>query len=104
MAGEYKAVFGIDCGVSHGFGQKYPDSVCETYVFRAHDSDSAYASAMEKAASFADDYMSNPDTGLTKVVLQSLTGPDNESVQFDPEKAFVQRSLVDHLLRLDRGN
>jgi len=94
---EYQATFGIDCGVSHGFGVKYPDYVREQAVIPADSPKIAYQNAMSLAKKFADDYLSNPETSLTTVQLLSLNGPDG-AVSFDASKSVVKRSVLEHLL------
>ncbi len=94
---EYQATFGIDCGISSGFGVKSPDYVDRTEVIVANDSQSAYQEAMNLARKFADDYLSNPRTGFTIVQLSSLRGPDGE-VSVDASTSQVRRSMLEHLL------
>ncbi len=94
---EYQATFGIDCGVSPGFGVKYPDFVREQEAISADSPQVAYQNAMGLAGKFADDYLSNPETGLTTVQLLSLRGPDGD-VSFDASKSVVKRSMLEHLL------
>ena len=96
---EYQATFGIDGGVSPGFGVKYPDYVREQKVILADSPQVAYQNAMNLAGKFADNYLSNPDTCLTTVQLLSLNGP-NGTVSFDAFKAIVKRSMLEHLLAL----
>jgi len=97
---DYQATFGIDCGVSPGFGVKYPDFVREQKVIPADSPQVAYQKAMDLAGKFANDYLSNPTTDLTTVQLLSLSGP-NGDVSFDASKAVVKRSMLEHLLALD---
>ena len=97
---EYKVFFGIDCGVSTGFGVKYPDYVREQEIISADNPQVAYQNAMNLARKFADDYLSNPDKCLTTVQLLSLDGPKG-AVSFDASKAVVKRSMLEHLLALD---
>ncbi len=94
---DYQATFEIDCGVSFGFGIKYSDSITQTESISADTPQSAYQNAMNLAGKFADNYLSNPYTGLTKVQLVSLTGSDG-NVSFDISKAVVKRSRLEHLL------
>jgi hypothetical protein len=94
---EYQATFVIDCGVSPGFGVKYPDNVERTERIVADSPQVAYQNAMDLAGKFADDYLSNPDTGLTTVRLLSLRDP-HETFSFDASKAIVKRSMLEHLL------
>nr|MBI4156308.1 hypothetical protein [Candidatus Woesearchaeota archaeon] len=94
---EYQAIFGIDCGVSNGFGVKDPDYVRRTEEISADSPEVAYDKAMVEARRFANDYLSNPETELTAVQLLSLNGP-NGFVSFDASKAIVKCSMLEHLL------
>ena len=96
---EYQATFGIDCGVSPGYGVKYPDNVERTETLSANSPQVAYQNAMDLARKFADDYLSNPDNGLTTVQLLSLRNPDGD-VPFEASKSVVKRSMLEHLLSL----
>ena len=96
---EYQATFGIDCGVSPGYGVKYPDNVERTETLDADSPQVAYQNAMGLARNFADDYLSNPDNGLTTVQLLSLSNSDGD-VSFDASKSVVKRSMLEHLLSL----
>ena len=90
---EYQATFGIDCGVSHGFGVKYPDFVRKQEAISADSHQVAYQNAIGLAGKFADDYLSNPETDLTTVQLLSLRGPDGD-VSFDASKSVVKRRIL----------
>jgi|SRR3989344_1848118 len=106
MAREYRAAFLIDCGVSSGFGVKYPDKIERIERVTAESPNVAYQSAMDMAGKFADDYLSNPDTGLTTVRLLSLRDDDVLSggdVSFDASKSVVKRSMLEHLFALVSG-
>lgn len=94
---EYQATFGIDGGVSPGFGVKYPDYIRRTEKISAENPQVAYREAMSIAGKFADDYLSNPETGLTTVQLLSLNGPAG-TVSFDASTAVVKRSMLEHFL------
>ena len=94
---EYQATFGIDCGVSQGFGVKYPDYVREEKTLSAGTPRVAYQNAMSMAGKLADDYLSNPDTGLTTVQLLSLSSSEG-AVSFDASQSVVKRSMLEHLL------
>lgn len=96
---KYQAVYDIDCGVSSGFGVKYPDREKRTESFDVDNSQLAYREAMIIAEKFADDYLSNPDTELTTVQLTSLKCPDGD-VSFDASKSIIERSVLEHLLAL----
>ena len=82
---------------------KYPDNVKRVEEFSAENNQAAYQEAMELAISFADDYLSNPNTGLTTVQLSSLNGP-NGAISFDTSKSIVKRSMLEHLLSLASEN
>ena len=96
---EYQATFGIDGGVSHGFGIVYPDYVRKQKVISADSPQTAYQNAMDLAKEFADDHLSNPDSGFTSVQLLSLTSPDGD-VSFDASKSIVKKSWMDHIAGL----
>ena len=49
---EYQATFGIDCGVSPGFGVKYPDYVREQKVILADSPQVAYQKFLKVADKF----------------------------------------------------
>lgn len=93
---QYTAMYKVDGGVSQGFGIKYPDQYDIKRDFEAEPAD-AYAFAMKIAKDYADDALSNPDTGKTVVELVSLRGP-NGAVEFDRKKAFVETSMLEHFL------
>lgn len=94
---EYQATFGIDCGVSPGFGVKYPDNLERTETLFADTPQVAYQKAMDLAGKFADDYLSNPKDDLTSVQLISLKSSERD-ISFDASKSIVRRSLLEHLL------
>ncbi len=94
---KYQATFGIDCGVSPGFGVKYPDEVERTETVFADNQQEAYQNAMLIVKKFADDYLSNPNNGLTTVKLLSLIGSEG-AVSFDTSNSIVKRSTLEHLL------
>ena len=100
---EYKATFGIDCGVSPGFGVKYPDFERRVELFHTETPEDAYRMAMQRADEFAMNYLSNPDTGLTTVRLLSLSSP-KENVPFDASEAVASRTTGEHLLALVSGD
>ncbi len=92
---EYNARYFIDCGVSSGFGMKDPDNLVRTQKILADNSEDAYKIAMKLAENFADDYLSNPQTGLTTVQLLSLNN-QNDQVSFDPSRSIVKRGILEH--------
>jgi hypothetical protein len=99
---EYTAMYEISCGVSNGFGAKYPDQVEREQKIQASGDHAALREAMNCATSFADDYLSNPDTGKTTVRLLSLAGPGG-SIALDQKKAVVERTMLQHVLALYAG-
>jgi len=96
---EYQATFEINCGESPGFGVKYPAYERRTEKISAENPQVAYDKAMTQAGKFADDYLSDPVTGFTTVLLLGLSSPDG-GVSFDASKAVVKRSMLEHLLAL----
>jgi hypothetical protein len=96
---EYQATFGIDCGVSPGYGVKYPDNVERTETFSADSPQVAHQTAMRLAGSFADDYLSSPKDNFTTVKLLTLRNSCAD-VPFDPSKSVVKRHMLEHLLSL----
>lgn len=96
---EYQAQFGINCGVSSGFGLKDSDYVETNEIISAETPEAAFGEAMKYARKFADDYLSDPETGLTTVRLVSLKGPPG-NVSFNSKNAVVQRSMLEHILAL----
>lgn len=97
--GTYQATYDIDCGVSPGFGVKYPEHLERVECFAAESGESAYQHALVLAKQFAKDYLSSPKTGFTTVKLTSLRDPERE-ISIDKEKAVVRRSLLEHVLDL----
>ncbi|MBI4440946.1 hypothetical protein HY639_02150 [Candidatus Woesearchaeota archaeon] len=92
---KYDATFGIGCGVSPGFGAKYPDYVTRTETISADNSVTGYQKAMDLANRFADDYLSNPEDDLTTVQLLLLEGPEGT---IPIETSVVKRGMLEHLL------
>jgi|SRR3989344_3186275 len=96
---EYKATFGIDHCISHGFASKKSTYSRETLPICANNSEEAYKEAMTQATRFADDYLTNPKTDKTTVQLLSLEGPEGR-LFFDASKSIVERTTLDHLLKI----
>lgn len=105
---EYTIKFGINCGVSSGFGLKSSDYVEREERFSADTFISAVIQASKLATSFADDYLSDPQTDYMTVRLLSFFEEKRE-LKFDKEMV-VRRSTLDHLLNtateeiLDKAN
>ena len=109
---KYNAIYEIDCGVSPGFGVKYPDRILVREEFEADSQDNARINALRIAARFARDYLSNPDTGYTAVEIVSIRDRDGNIVSQEPllEKirglefkkgcAVIKCSIEEHLLML----
>ncbi len=97
---EYRATFEIDGAVSQGFGVKEPDISTRSEMIIADGAEEAYKTAMSLAKNFADDYLSNPKTGLTSVRLLSLKDASGKSLPFDAENSVVERSTLEHLMAL----
>jgi len=93
---EYRAMFDIDHGVSPGFGIKYPDHSRESLTFTANNDIEALAKIFQTAARFSNDYLSNPNTALTKVIIEYVIGPDGNTIEqqlvFDPRWKELQNS------------
>lgn len=94
----YHATYGIYCGVSPGFGVKYPDYVEERTLLPAKNDCEAFEEAMAQARLFAQDYLSDPEAGLTTVQLLRLTGPTG-AIAFDPRRAIATCSMLEHFLQ-----
>jgi hypothetical protein len=73
---EYRATFGIDCGLSHGFGLKEPHYEIREEVVIADNDMNATLEAAKRAIRFSRDYLSNPtNDDFTTVTLLNLYGP-----------------------------
>jgi hypothetical protein len=98
---EYRATYGIEGGVSPGFGVKYQDFCNKTRQIVADGPEAAYARAMSVAEELAVDHLTNPENELTIVHLESLVGPQG-SVPVDHQQSIVVRTTLDHILALSR--
>ena len=97
---EYQAIFGIDGGLSLGFGRECPDYIRRTERISADSPQVAYQNAMDIAGKFANDYSGNPKNGLTTVRLLSLNGSEG-AISFDASESVAKRSKLKELLVLD---
>lgn len=95
---EYMAKFGINCGVSSGYGLKSPDYVERIEQFTAQDPLAAIELVKDYASNFACDYLSDPETNYTTVKLLALL-EENEELKLDKE-IVVRRSMLEHLLNI----
>ena len=68
----YPATFGIDGGVSPGFGVKYPDYIEKDIIIQAENGIDAVDKAYDKAKELSREHLSNPNTGTTKVFILSI--------------------------------
>ena len=106
---EYEATFGINCGVSHGFGLKYSDYVERIEHFDTKDDAKALNYALRLAREFSGDYLSDPETDLTTVKLLILKGRngnalsqqplnENSDVELESGCVIVKCSMLEHVL------
>ena len=72
----YIARYHIQHGVTQGLGVVYPDESIETREFAAPSTIAAIVLAAKYARHFANDYLSNPDTGKVSVDVQELRRKD----------------------------
>jgi hypothetical protein len=111
---DYTAKFGIDGGVSPGFGVKYPDSIERLETVKADSPREAMAAALKMAKDYSQDHLSNPNTDYTTVALLSLTDSQGKKLdqlalvgkgeaEFSNGCAVVKCSSLEHLLLLARG-
>ena len=105
----YEANFGIDCDVSSGFGVKYSDYISVTEKISADSPTFAMKKAINRAAYFSNEYLSNPDSNLTTVKLLCLKDPKGEHVnqlslnkdsriEFEQGCAVIKCSSLEHML------
>lgn len=95
---KYTARLGINCGISSGYGIKYPDYVEIEEQFAADTFVDAVIQASKLATRFADNYLSDPETDYTTVRLLSFFEEKRE-LKLDNEMV-VRRSTLDHLLNV----
>ncbi|MEK6938970.1 MAG: hypothetical protein AABX04_08075 [Nanoarchaeota archaeon] len=87
----YQAIFGINCGVSPGFGVKYPDYVKREDILTVDNDMDALVAAAEQARNFSKDYLSNPNDNQTTVTFLELYDQNRKLVsqrQVLKEKGF----------------
>jgi len=69
---KYIARFGIDGGISQGFGIKYPDYITIDKIIDAKDDLEAVCKAAKEAYKLSRSHLSNPDTDYTTVTMLQL--------------------------------
>ena len=114
---KYEALFGIDCGISQGFGVKYPDYVEIREEIAAGSPADAMREAVSRARYHSRNYLSNPETGKTLVTLKSVI--DNDGCALDQESLIPETekprmtddgccifecSMLEHILLCMRHN
>ena len=108
---DYTAKFGIDGGVSPGFGVKYPDYIGRVEIINADSPCEAMAAALKMAKDYSQDHLSNPNTNYTTVTLLSLADAPGSKLEqellagkgeaeFLNGCAVVKCSSLEHLLLL----
>ncbi|MBI4451276.1 hypothetical protein HY642_04845 [Candidatus Woesearchaeota archaeon] len=102
----YKAEYHIDHGVSQGFGIKYPDESTERYEFAAESTIDAILEMEARAAHYAREFLSNPETGRTTVTLKRLEAADGTSIDVLAEiaKAVPRDSRLEDYKKLHFPN
>jgi len=103
---EYNAKYGINCGVSSGFGLKDPDYVERTEKVNANSDSEAMVEAYKTAVYFSDEYLSDPDNDLTTVKILRLENDkgkilEQELVNTHPKIKFENGIAVAKATRLD---
>ena len=94
---EYRATFKINGGESNGFGLKSPIEETRTEIILAPDEPQAYVCAIRLAEDFSNNYLSDPNTGLTRVELLALTS-GADLVDLGQKERVVSRSWIEHIL------
>jgi hypothetical protein len=114
----YKAIFGIDCGLSHGFGLKEPHYEKQDRNLSASDDKNAIIEAAKIALHFSREYLSNPDNDFTTVTILRLY--DSKGKLLNPQEIlkkegftgiqrfewdekgllYIKCSMLEHLLSL----
>lgn len=98
---EYQATFGIDCGVSHGFGLKSPDYVEQDEFLIADNPLGAIIAAAKQARRFSMNYLSNPDNDFTTVTLLKLSDSNRNLINL---KKILKEAGYEGIKRFEWGN
>lgn len=107
----YKAVFGIDGGVSHGFGSKYPDYIEKKESISAESPKDAMLKAVGQAVYLSREHLSNPKTDRTTVKILALLDSDGGrlsqeelgrdlGVKVEEGCAVVSCTMLEHFLMI----
>lgn len=118
QAKKYQATFGIDGGISHGFGLKSPDYTKQEETIHAKGDKEALLETAKKAIYFSQEHLSNPDNDLTTVTILEIFDSNrnllnqreilkkegyNSIKRFywnDNNQLVTECSMLEHLLRL----
>lgn len=95
---EYQATFRIDCGVSPGFGLKYPGFEERDEVIIADNDMNAVITAAKKARRFSKDYLSNPENDYTTVTLLLLYDSNRNLIN---QKEVLKKEGFDSVQRFE---
>ena len=96
---EYRADYEINGGVE-SFGGRYQDSTERVELIDAESDIEAMVKALRLAGSFAVDYLSNPDTGYTTVMLSSLKDRNNRELS---QENLIDGDTIEFDVDLDSG-
>jgi len=116
--GNYKVTYGIDGGMSQGFGVKYPDYIEKDIMIQAENNLDAVDKAYEKAVELSRDHLSNPETGMTKVSVHAIYDMDqvrlhigalvdwnkvhDGRILLEDERMVAKCSTLEHILFMSR--
>lgn len=92
---EYSAWYGIDLGISYGYGINNADYITREEKIVAKDNAEAMILALKMARDFSENYMSNPDNDLTTVTLKSLKSDGLELVD---KEVVVKCTTLEHMI------
>ncbi len=106
---EYEATYGINGGVSHGFGTKHSDYYHTIDKISADSPEAVFSEAAELGRKHAEDHLSDPESGLTIVRLLRLQDSEGKvfsqkplnsdpGVEFEGDLAIFKCSMLEHLL------
>jgi hypothetical protein len=76
----YKATFGIDGGVSQGFGITYPEYSEKDEIIEAKNERDAVMKAYDIAQTYSRKHLSNPNNRMTTVKILSMRDHNKNSI------------------------